>query len=238
MTTLHAVSSHSLAFLPSAEYWSKMLASDVFVHTSGEKYSKNLHLNRTKVGENLAVIPVVHTSGPCLKDVLVDPHFKLSKLAKMIRQTYMTRRQPYGSRLEPVIASLELLERKKTERLLDVLLLLTDQVARMLIPPDSTSKHVVCDLSWDESKSERQRLETLLESAVPDLEGHYLTSRLESWAFGAGLKKFEILEQVLTREVKDETVLQLIATEPDPYDYLMTLSKWEPKFQRQILRMV
>lgn len=202
------LSSHQPNLLPWAGFWHRVLRSDMHVVSSGVDFCPRDYQHRVKLHGSFITLPVSTKKGP----IKAVEHGSLEPLIQRIERELMVRRYPFHSRLVPMLGILS--RHKDGGSLTDLCLQAYLEIGRLL---GYQGSFVVSDQVEGESKS--VRLRNRLESLVPDfdyLAGKGTASYLDQ-SFG-----HDVWVQHPVGPVADETVLQLIASDPDPRERILS----------------
>lgn len=209
------VSAHQPCFLPWVGYWHKMLTTDVFLCLSGAKFSKGDYVNRVKLNGSWLTVPV--TGEGAINQVQVQVR-ALKKLSRTVQQLSKAK-HPYHFRLEGLT---QLLEDFPGGSLAELNLTLQAEVLRAL----GVSPRVVMVDAWPHGECATLRLASVLRQHSPDITS-YCTGMgaldyLEEDRLGIPLEYQSVVDSY-----GGSSIVQLIASEPDPVDCLWSCARWE-----------
>jgi hypothetical protein len=220
------VASHNPPFLPWAGWWHKALSADRLIYALGTKLENEGYDNRVKLGDALLTVPLVHSTrhGP-FKDCRFDKA-ALPRLAKSVRNAF-GRKCPFQERALLVAESIELYS--GSDFLADFNVHMLTVVARLMAARDKV--HAVFDLVVaDPAMTKTERLIARIRRHVSGPVVYRLGRGALDY-IDADLTAKEgitLTVQELSTEVENQTALQLVATERDPYGKIMSLGKWGP----------
>ena len=204
-------------FLPWPPYWHKVLEADVFLLWSGVDYSKGEYINRVRHAGSWLTLPVTAQLGQPIHDVVIaKEQRRLIKIAKTVDQV----RGKYRSRLDEVV---ELLYHIQPG---DNLAAVNSDLLRAVIKAlgRSPSVFMAAPLRVTEG-SKTERLRKLLDTYTPGVKV-YLTGIGARNYLHARFLNCEVWWQDISRFDPEMSILQLIANEPDPVDYILTTGGW------------
>lgn len=207
-------------FLPWIGYWNKVWASDLSIIYAGVDFCKNGDGNRVKTPQGWLTLPVSHGLATPISKVRFDTSC-LPKMARTIRQQYMSRRQPYGARLEPLAHMLEdwAVEGSPKDSLLEIQLQTTLLLGQLLGIETRMRVDIV-----ERPGTKHEKLGAALCSLPP--------CTLMSGAGGRsfGYESVAGVEQVLYQNVRPEadphSILGLIANHEYPLQVVSTAATW------------
>ena len=214
------VSSHQPSFLPYVGFWNKLASTDLFIVMAGVQYTDRNYQNRVKLNGSWLTLPVQRNHRVPLYQVHLADTLDLLSAAKRIEQTLCCKRYRYGHRLEEV---LWYLRTSTGDSLVSVTVPLQIIIASML--------GITCRVELDFKEPDHQLDKT-----------ERLVKQVRRWAVdpiyyaGAGAVEhyidraklpFRLMAQRVREDACNETILQVIAGEPDPADYVRMAATWE-----------
>lgn len=206
-------------FLPWPGYWHKLLTADRFLLWDAVGFAKGEYINRIRHDGAWLTLPVQASLNEPIRQV------KLTQDLRMLRKvlgTVMAVNGKYRSRLDRLIKILREVEPGSSMNLLNITLL--QEVMWTLVPKGPELK-VVGDVGAGATKT--ARLLDVLGTHAPEMTV-YLTGigafeYLDEAAFGG----IPIWWQNIAGFDPEQSILTLIAQEPDPYDRVMSMGGWE-----------
>ena len=209
------VGANQVTFLPWVGYWHRLVSADVYVDMLDTQYEKGDYYNRVMVNCQWMTLPVHVKTGARFKDVTFDTK-ALKKIAKRVFQSY--RREPYCKRIDPIVG---LLEYWSGDNLLNLNLALRGRLAATL---GISLAHVLesTEIGGDETES---RLWGMLKKTVPDMT-HYL-SGASGRSYLLSAPPVPTMYQKIVKPYGGNSILQLIAQEPDMTAAVMAAGLWE-----------
>lgn len=214
------VCSHQPSLLPYIGFWNKIAQCKKYIALCGVNYSHHDFQNRVKLLGAWLTLPLDHKTknGP-IDGVRILDHRYLREAATRIDRSLRIRRFKDHGRLVPII---EYLNTTNCLDLCYVNLNLTSIVMNIL--------DIHCEVVVDEMRPNEEL------SKTENLVGHVLRWEKDPVYFsGPGTMRYLITEivpfpikvQKLKEGLSSESILQLIAEEPDPLDYIMSAATWE-----------
>jgi hypothetical protein len=215
------VSSHAPSFLPWAGYWNKVALADLFLLTGSTTFDWQSSQNRVTFDGGLATIPVVPSTkhGP-IRDVLIAYPETLPAIATRLSKVYRGDKFPYASRLEGLIETLQMMGPVAGLMMANV------QLHRIVADLLGIETQTILDTGPLRGTSASRRVADLLLRHDPNPT--YYAGPIAKGYLSKDLPPFPVWVQTIRYGTCRDSVLQLIATEPDPADYVRTCAVWEP----------
>ena len=206
-------------FLPWPGYWHKLLTADRFLLWDAVGFAKGEYINRIRHDGAWLTLPVSASLNEPIRQV------KLTTDARALRKvavTVMHTQGKYRSRLDRVVEKLRKIEPGSSMNLLNITLL---QEVMWTLVPKGPELLVVGEIGAGETKT--NRLLDVLTTHAPEMTT-YLTGigaldYLDKEAFGG----IPIWWQNIAGFDPEQSILTLIAQEPDPYDRIMSMGGWK-----------
>jgi len=220
------VASHQPAFLPWVGLWHKIASVDHFIISAGTKYTKDAFLNRQRLNGAWLTLPVSAPEGTPITQVrLAQDGRAILKVQKTLAQHVSG---PYRSRLQPLLSRMESVE--AGDRLYELNVgLMSDIASALKLKP----------IDWHVDTTEQEygantaeRLAHRIERNVPDATSYYGGSGSQGYINDPAFK-LPVFLQVHSGRYSggfdpELNIVQLIAREPDPLDWIMSRGSWYP----------
>lgn len=212
------VASHQPPFLPWPGFWHKALSVDRFVLSCEVKWVTDGFLNRVKHNSTWLTLPVnVNDSDPISKARIANDTRLLHKVVKTVASV----RGPYYERLGTIVDTLQSL--RPGDQLWQVNAYLIEDICTII---GAESPVFVPDFGVHSGSTVTEKLVKKVQSKVSPIDGYYA-------GFGANeyiqLEQcpFPVYMQRLSPDAGKRSILQVIAQEDDPLQYLSGLGTWE-----------
>lgn len=211
------VASHQPCFLPWPGFWHKALSVDVFVLSAGVEWAKDGYLNRIEHAGSWLTLPVDAKDDSRICDVrIAKDQRRLTKTCKSLAQVSGA----HKSRLEPFIEALRAVE--PGHRILEINVLLLQLMAGTL--DAKVSFRMTTDAGSGDTTTERML--NRIGMVAPEMTAYYAgrgaLDYLEKSKFG----QRDVFVQDPSRFSSSPSIVQLIANEPDPADWIMSRGSW------------
>lgn len=220
---------HQPNFMPWAGFWNKVANADLMVLMAGVQFDRGDYQQRCKLSGQWFTVPVRSDQHHALiRDVEIADCNAVRKMAKTLRQTVMSKRQPYGERLAPLVSLLERWPDNR-KRLTDLNCEVLVELAQILGIP--VSKFVLDSNVY--SGSTTWNLDQMIEKQwkFSGREGRpvYLSGRGASDYLGFHSLSFTSATkfQLLSDSVSADSVVQLISMEEDPLALIRSCARWQ-----------
>ncbi|MCO5157847.1 MAG: WbqC family protein [Aquamicrobium sp.] len=211
------VASHQPAFLPWAGYWHKVMSVDTFVLQAGVQWAKDGYLNRIRHQGAWLTLPVDASDTSAINEVTIGHD------ARRIEKTWKAVAQvsgPYKKRLEPV------LERLRNVKPGDSLMHLNVALLRCIAREMSFNYRFVLNHYAGSGSTKTDRLDSRLRVAAPHMTSFYMGAGTASYFDPERFARVDCFVQDPYRFAASSSILQLIAKEPDPADWIMSQGVW------------
>jgi hypothetical protein len=177
--------------------------------------------NRVTFDGHLATIPIVNTTkhGP-IRDVLIAHEETLPAIADRMSKTYRGAKYPYAKRLEGLIETMKMMESQASLMMVNVML--HRVVAELLRIHTKT----VVDTAPTAGETTTERLTALI-LRYDDAPVYYAGSGAKNYLMRYR-PSYPVMVQYPRTDLCQDSVVQVIATEPDPTDYVMSAATWSP----------
>lgn len=205
-------------FLPWPPYWHKMLSVDTFVLWTGIPYSYGEYINRVQHAKAWLTLPVNVPIGTLIRDVtLSNDARRLAKIAKTLQQY----RGPYSKRLEEIVGMVA--EIKPGDSLAYVNGRLLAAGLRALGAKDLV---LIEEAETPTNESKTGRIADVIRKFAPEATEYYSGRGALDYMGGETLDGIRVRWQSLEGFDPSVSIVQLIANEPDPIDWLMSSGSW------------
>lgn len=217
------VASHQPAFLPWPGFWHKLMPCDKFVLSAGVQWANDGFLNRIRYNGGWLTIPVrVRDDDPIWEARVADDLRLLSKAQKTIAQVLASKkRYPY---LERVGWLFDLMQAYKPgDRLAEVNVQAIIRIAREL----KWRGDFVLDATYKEAgETKLDRLQSRLQRCAPEMTTYVMGAGATSY-YDSSAMRVPVLVQDPSGFSGEVSIIDVLAGEPDPVDYLMTHGRWQ-----------
>lgn len=210
------VAVHQPSLLPWVGFWNKAWSADQFIHLDNVAYSRGDFFNRCKVDGNWLTLPILH-KGETLKETRFDRK-AVPKVLRALDQALCSAKNPGRHAVAPI---LEAMEGYTGDSLNELNLILIQAVSRAL---GLVTAYVHALPLVGNTTTARLR-NLLLTVSGPDVL--YLSG-------GGGERYMDMAEFIYPTKFQrvidaydGNSVLQLIAREEDPMQFLSTCAVWE-----------
>lgn len=219
------VASHQPVFLPWPGFWHKVASVDHFVISAGVKWKKDGFINRVRHDAAWLTVPVRTSDEMPIWHVEVAPDQRtLMKTAKTIEQVMRTKANRYASRVEPIHQAI--MKASPGDRLTLLNMDLLGIVKGLL----QLKTRLTLDIQTEEvATTTVERLRDRMLRNEPDMTHYFLGSGAAAAYFNA--RKFyptSCWVQDASRFEPSLSIVQLLAQESDPLDYIMSRGRWQP----------
>jgi hypothetical protein len=193
---------------------------DLYIGLGGVDYAHQNYQNRVKIQDSWLIIPVSHeTKFKPLHQVKINDLYWVKKAADRIQKTFCTKKYKYHNRLWPILQELH-------EHSNQSLLQLNIKLERKVFGALGLKTDNVLDVN--SPYLQKDKTENLVEHVL-----RYSENPL--YYAGSGTLKyldtkkvpFPIMKQIFRDGVCKDSIVQLIASEPDPADYVANAATWE-----------
>lgn len=223
---MKTVAVHQPNFLPWSGFWNKVDAADVFVIYAGVKFDRGDYQQRVKLGGSWLTVPVPKDQHSALiKDVTIADTSALKKIARSLRQHCMSKKNPFGDRLGPVVKTLEMWPASR-KSLLDLNFELLMDVRDIL--------GIRTLFDFDLDYRELGKVENL-DACLADMNFHepfvYLSGAAakDYMGFDSLKSPAETRFQLLSGGISADSVVQLIAQNEDPLSVIRACASWQTR---------
>ena len=215
------VSAHQPNFIPWVGFWHKLVNSDVFVLTSGMQYVRRGFGNRVIMSDNnsWATIPVKADFIAHNKIEITDLN-AVRHIGKRIMHWSKQKKYMFGSRLLTIVERLIHAEDKS----LSVLNIDLINIVLKILSHDKT-KIKIDNRSWKEKNKIDIIFNLLKENGDLFLSGPSARKYFDSKEL-AKLRK-NIIFQNFIGDLKNETILHVIASYENPLEYINKIADWK-----------
>ena len=208
--------------LPWQGLWFKVVSARTYVVYAGVKFNKYGHQNRVPLAGSWLTVPVEagQRSGLICDVRVADPAWG-AKAAKRVRQVCMGRRNPYHERLGPLVARLETY---RSSLLLDWSNILMTEMAQAM----GFSFDFALDTDPRAGKPAVEKLDACIAEHARGRRVLYLAgpAGLDYMGYASLSVPAETRFQSMNAGVDGNSVLQLIASAPDPVTVIRGCSCW------------
>lgn len=213
--------------LPWIGLWNKFISADEYVIYAGVAFNTGDHQHRVQVnGGNWLTLPVNGNYQTRLCDVMLDkPRLKtLPKLARTIRQSFMTKKHPFRERLEPIVSTLETWDGLAYPSMVDLNNVLFAQMATSLGLP---LRKIRIDKEDRTHLGRMEKIRNCLEHWFPGQQVRYLCGGQGREFMGYDSLGIETIFQRMKSDFRTgDSVLQLIAEREDPLEVIKKCAVW------------
>lgn len=212
------VSSHQPAFLPWAGFWHKVMSSDAFVLQAGVQWAKDGYLNRIQHQAAWLTLPVDASDTSPISEVTIGSDIRrIEKTWKSVAQVP----GPYKDRLEPIIERLQAVQPG------DSLMFTNIELLRLLARALGVGRYkFILNQYAGSGPTKTDRLDSRLRVAAPQMTSFYMGEGTASYFDPERFARVECFVQDPSPFLGSPSILQLIAQEPDPADWIMSKGAW------------
>lgn len=218
------VTAHQPNFMPWAGFWNKLVQSDQIIMLGNVQFDRGDFTHRVKLAGSWLTIPVKSSQHHALiKELEIVDTAAVQRLAKTFRQTVMSKKNKYGDRLAGIAM---ILEKWTGKRVIELNITLILEILRIL--DHKADLHVALDPPQGVTTAER------LENILLDYNSHidrspvYLSgqSGLNYMHFKSFPTFADVRFQMVHEGISSDSVVQLIAQQEDPLEYIRGCAKW------------
>lgn len=214
---------HQPNFMPWIGMWAKIAAANVYVIYAGVKFDRGDHMHRVTIAQDSWVGAQVGKSerNKLIKDVRISEFQSLRSLSKTLRQSFMTKKFPYGERLGDLVS---LFETWSSSSLLDLdVAVLTCMNEILQLPVE-----MIVDVE-DRSHLEKiEKLRVVVEKYGSDADYYMGSGGLDYMSFD-DLPGHKVYAHKIAKECSMHSIVEMLVSEKYPREVIDGASVWEGK---------
>jgi hypothetical protein len=228
------VCSHQPSFLPWVGFWNKLAQCDLYVALCGVPFATHDYQNRVKLAGSWLTLPLDKSTRHL---PLYQVKVRDTKAAAIsLEKTLHCKRYPYYDRIAPIVEFLKL----PTNDLWPDLSLTTINLQTMKLVRDLLGLKYEIKVDFEPGSGQFSKTQNVMNAvgdAVESVQQGLFYKGVTYYAGSGALaylnrtqigKHVQVLVQGMKPGLQEETILQSIAREPDPADYVMNAATWRP----------
>lgn len=218
------IAAHQPNFIPWAGFWNKLVNSDVFIITAGMQYVRRGFSNRVIMSDNgsWATVPVKAGFIPH-NEIKITDLSAVRHIGKRILHWSKQKKYLFSFRLKPIINKLINIDDKSLAELnIDLIKTILKTLNH------NKTKIVVDNRNWKEESKLETIVHLLKENGDIFLSGPSLKEYLDKKSLEQ--LKDRIMFQDLKNNLKNETILHVIASKQDPIEYINSVADWKLEY--------
>jgi hypothetical protein len=214
---------HQPNFLPWVGFWNKLAQCETHVSLDAVDFAPRDYQNRVMLNGSWMTLSIDNsTRHHPIKDVVLADYSQTTKAAERIRNTLQVKKYKYGNRLNNIVEYLEITQQRSLCSINHYLIMEVIKLLGMK-KPNLYVKY-----------KERPKKELTKTGNTVHYVQFYAPSNSVYYSGAGGLNyldkaelPFPVKVQRMKPGIKGDSILQSIATEPDPIDYVMSAATWE-----------